>query len=189
MDLGTTLAIVVPNLVAAIAIVAGWRQHAQGIREGRRLSDLDNVRSVLDDAAVALHKAAYALNDIRMALTEHGRAFFATEERAKPYRALRRDGEQLDALAERLKVRFGREHELVTAFARADEAVLAIFRALELIRLEPPATSGDQYAEAQIEAMFREQVDVISNQREDFDAARSDFLDTAHRAAGAQLSD
>jgi hypothetical protein len=189
MDLGTTLAIVIPNLVAATAIVAGWRQHTQGIRESRRLSDLDNVRSVLDDAAVALYKAAYALNDVRLTLTQHGRAFFETEDRAKPYRALRRDGEDLDAVAERLKVRFGREHEVVTAFVRADEAVLAVFRALELIRLEPPPDSGDRYAEAQVERMFREQVDAITERRTEFDAARSDFLDAAHRAAGAQLPD
>lgn len=61
MDAGTVIAIAVPNVVTATAIVVGWKQNGRVLRQSRRLSDLENVRTVLDEAAVALHRTAYAL--------------------------------------------------------------------------------------------------------------------------------
>jgi len=71
VDTGTVIAIVVPNLVAATAIVVGWRQQVRALEAERKLTDLSNVRTVLDDAAVALHTASYALDDARSHLAQY----------------------------------------------------------------------------------------------------------------------
>jgi hypothetical protein len=100
MDAGTVIAIVVPNIVAAIAIVLGWRQQGRGLRHGRHLADLENLRMVLDGAATALHTTAYALDRVRLRLTQHAQGFStATRERSD---SVGRAGEGLDALVERL---------------------------------------------------------------------------------------
>ena len=73
-----------PNLVDATAIVVGWRQQVRALEAERKLSDLSDVRTVLDDAALALHNAAYPLDDARSNLTQYGRGFFSDQERQQP---------------------------------------------------------------------------------------------------------
>lgn len=186
VDTGTVIAIVVPNLVAATAIVVGWRQQVRALEAERKLSDLSNVRTVLDDAAVALHTAAYALDEARSNLVPYGRGFFNDEEREKPYHALSQAGRELDVLLdERLSIRFGRDHDVTRAFRGADEALLAIYRKLALVKLEPNAETED--ARHQLRSFLGEVRRETVELRETFDAERRSFTDAAQRRAGAQL--
>jgi hypothetical protein len=187
MDVETAIAIVAPSAVAITAIIVGWKQHEGTVAQQRQLADLDNVRGVLDDAAALLHRVAYVLEEVRVGLSAYGGGFFKDEQRVETYRKLERCGQECDALRERLAVRLGRDHEAVQTFTHTDDAALAIYRALGLIRLEvdPPPDPG---AGAQEVAKFvRQQRDEIVEHRATFDKRREDFMDAAHRTAGAQL--
>ena len=48
----------------------GERQHVQLVH-ARELADLANLRALLDEAAVALHRARYALDSVRSTLSAH----------------------------------------------------------------------------------------------------------------------
>ena len=182
-----TAAVVFPSAVAALAIVAGWHQHLRGLKLQRGFNDLDNVRGVLEAAAVALHEVAYCLDDVRSYLTQHGGvAFFKTDEGADTYKHLGGHGRELDALVERLAIRFGREHDVTTAFSEVDEAVLGIWRVAGLLRLEREA-DGDGSAATQIRRLNEEKRTEIDALREKFDSARHRFLDAAHASAGSAL--
>ncbi len=178
MDAGTVIAIVVPNLVAATAIVIGWRQQVRALEAERKLSDLSNVRTVLDDAVVALHTAASALDAARSNVVQDGRRFFNDEEREQPYNALSQAGRELDVLLdERLSICFGRDHHVTGAFRGVDEALLAIYRKLALVKPEPNAeTEGARHQlRSFLEDVRRETVEL----RETFDAERRSLIEAA----------
>jgi hypothetical protein len=114
-----TVAIIVPGVVAVAAIAATWHQHLRGLGHERQLVDLDNVRDILDEAAVALHVAAYALDNVRGYLDQYGGVrFFKTDDGSDTYKLLGSHGKELDALVERLSVRLGRDCDVVVAFRR-----------------------------------------------------------------------
>jgi hypothetical protein len=182
-----TVAIIVPGVVAVAAILATWHQHLRGRTHERELADLANVRDVLDEAAVALHRVAYVLDDVRSYLTQYGGvSFFKTDNGTTTYELLGSQGRDLDALVERLSVRFGAEHDVVTAFSEADGAVLRIWRAAGLLRQEPES-DGHAGAARQIRALNNEKEQAIRVEREEFDGARKRFVAAAHDAAGSRL--
>jgi hypothetical protein len=177
VDTGTVIAIVVPNLVAATAIIIGWRQQVRALEAERKLSDLSTVRTLLDDAGVAVHTAASALDAARANVVEDGRKF-NDEAREKPYNALSQAGRELDVLLdERLSIRFGRDHDLPGAFRGVDEALLAIYRKLALVKLGPNAEAegAGQQLRSFLEEVRRETVEL----RETFDAERRSLMDAA----------
>jgi hypothetical protein len=186
IDVGTLIAIVVPNCVAGGAIYAGWTQQARTLEAERERADLEHTRTVLDEAAVLLHKAAYALDDARSHLTQYAYGFFENEERERPYHELWRIGQELDALVERLSIRLGRDHDITNAFRKADEAILAVWRSLGLLRSEPEAEV--EWAQEERRRLLRETQSGTEAQRSIFDVERRRFIDAAQRAAGAHLS-
>lgn len=178
VDTGTVIAIVVPNLVAATAIVIGWRQQVRALEAERKLSDLSNVRALLDDAVVALHRAASPLDAARPNVVQDGTRSLHDEEREKPYDALSQAGRELDVLLdERLSIRFGRDHHLTGAFRGVDAALLAIYRKLALVKLEPHA--GTEGARQQLRSFLEEVRRETVELRETFDAERRSLIDAA----------
>lgn len=187
MSVGTTIAIVAPNAVAAIAIVAAWKQHGKTLEAQRELADLADVRGLLDEAAVALHRAAYALDEVRRNFLRFAGGFFRTEDRSAPYRAVERAGQELDALLERLTVRLGRDRDVVRHFAGCDEAALLTFRTLNMLKLE--FAVGDEPAAGERVKLLTETRESLGSARTKFDESRRDFMDAAQRLAGAKLGD
>jgi hypothetical protein len=182
-----TVAIVVPAVVALAAIGSTAYQHLRGLRHQRQLVDLDNVRDVLDEAAVALHAVAYSLDDIRSSLVQHnGVLFFKSPEGTEMYTELGARGKALDALHERLSLRLGRGCEVVTAFKAADEAALGIWRAAGGLRLEPEA-NGSHVVSDEMARISQQRRSEIEAEREAFDSAREAFLRPAYASAGARL--
>lgn len=182
-----TVAIVVPAVVALAAIGSTGYQHLRGLRHERHLVDLDNVRDVLDAAAVALHAVAYSLDDIRSSLMQHnGVLFFKSPKGTEIFTELGEHGRDLDALYERLSLRLGRACEVVTAFKTADEAALGIWRAAGGLRLEPEA-DGSQDVSDEMARISQQRRSEIEAAREAFDAAREAFLRAAYATAGARL--
>ena len=107
-----------------------------------------------------------------------GGKFFNDEGREKPYNALSQAGRELDVLLdERLSIRFGRDHDLTGAFRGVDEALLAIYRKLALVKLEPDAEAegARQQLRSFLEEVRRETVEL----RETFDAERRSLIDVA----------
>jgi aspartate aminotransferase-like enzyme len=188
MDAGGVAAIS-SSAVAIVAIIANEVRHRRSLQHARELADLESVRGVMDDAAAALHDATYAIDGVRAGVLQHGLGLFEDEGREKPFRAVRRAGERLDQLLERLKIRLGREHEAVKAFETADAAALEIFRSAELIKLEDRPTPGDDTAAHHVADFLAEQRKRIDAEREEFGVSRDEFIDAAQRAAGADLPD
>lgn len=141
------------------------------------------MRSVLDEAAAALHEAEYALNDSRSSLAEFGRAF---AQRGTGYARLAESGRELDQLLERLKIRLGPGHAAVLAFEAADQAVLEIHRTLGQIKDEGEADLGAD-RKRETKQRYDECRDRVAAERETFNAMRAEFIVTAQAAAGVQL--
>jgi hypothetical protein len=185
VDSSTALALAA-NGVAICAIGAGWWQNRDSLGNQRRLADLAHVRGLLDDAAIALHGAAYILDEVRSQVTQHTPAFFKSEKGTEVFVDLGRCGRDLDALLERLRVRLGSEHQAVLCFTRAAGALLDIYRACGLARHEPDPNGSPAAAHA-IDKFHAETRERLLNQRERFDEARVAFIAAAHAIAGVQL--
>jgi hypothetical protein len=182
-----TVSIIVSGVVAVAAIAATWHQSLRGLGHERKLVDLDNVRDILDEAAVALHASAYVLDDVRSDLTQYGGVtFFKTDAGSKIYKLLGSQGRGLDALIERLSVRLGRDCDVVVAFKAADEAVLGVWQAVGLLRLEPEGDGSSSAASALRELNDQKRREVEAH-REAFAAAREKFVAAAYNLAGARL--
>jgi hypothetical protein len=180
-----TVSIVATSTVAVAAIISTYFQHRANMKHQRSLSDLDDLRGVLDDGAVALHQCAYSLDDLRSQMTQHRPvSFFHSEDGADLYRRIEGEGKALDALLERMSVRLGRGHEVAKAFSAADGAFLKIYRAAGLLRLEDPG-DGSQSSRDQVRQFERKQAETIEISRERFDKAREWFIAASQRLAGA----
>jgi hypothetical protein len=125
---GTILAAVVIAVIAAWT--AGTRQkrqlNAQGERQGeqlahaRELADLDDLRRVLDDAALALDRAAQTHRPVgALVLTDP----IHREDLAESLEEIRVARQTCDALLARLRVRLGRDDPVTKAFAQPAQAL------------------------------------------------------------------
>jgi len=135
---------------------------------------------VLGEAAIVLHRVACALDSVRSRLTEHGAGFFETEQRARPYEDLKQLGHEIEALADRLSVKLGREHEATAAFASARVAVQDIVEALG--RLSDP----DRHGALGLQKLADETIEHVEDQRTRLDACRNRFMDAMGDAPGKE---
>jgi hypothetical protein len=181
-----SIAAISSGAVALATIAASLVRQRSTLRHARQLSDLQSMRTILDEAAAALHEVEYVLNALRSYLARFGRAFARAEERAKVYAQLATRGRELDRLLERLKIMLGPEHPAVAAFEDADQAVLEIHRALEQISGEPE-THSIPGRDREADERYDERRDKIAAERETFDRMRAEFIATAQRAAGVHL--
>ena len=186
----TIAAIVVPALVAGAAIVFGWLQHRGRAEQDRRLVDLENVRTVLDEAAIALHQVAYVLDDVRSFGAHGGVSFRQTAEGDEAFTKLERLGKDLDMLVERLAIRLDEDVDIVRSFKIADVAVLSVYRALEALPLEPPGSPFDppgSPVSAEQRRLNDEKRAKVDREIEVFEVARSKFMAAARKTAGARI--
>jgi hypothetical protein len=103
-----------PSVVAMAAIgSAVWKQR-RGFRHARSMADLENVRELLDEAAVALHRADYARYSVAVGRIRQGE--YLWEREPDVVEKVVTAGVALDELSERLAVRLGPDHEVVTHF-------------------------------------------------------------------------
>jgi len=135
---------------------------------------------VLGEGAIALHRAACALDSLRSRLTAYGAGFFGTEQRARPYEDLERLGQEMGTLSERFTVELGREHEAVAAFTGARVAVRDIVATLALLR------DPDRHGVSDIQKFADETIEQIEDQRAGFDAWRDRFMDALRDARGKE---
>ena len=139
----------------------------------------ENRRTVVGECAIALHWAARTLDSLRARLTQYGRGFFATEQHAKPYDDLEQVGPEMDALAEQLAVKLGREHEAVVAFGNARAAVSDIVETVGLLK------DPQRHQVADLQKFVDQTIARAQDQRERFDDWRDRFM-AAARGVPAQ---
>jgi hypothetical protein len=153
-----------PSLVALAALGSTLRQQNRGFRHQREMSDLTVVRELLDDAAIALHRASLARDGVWAV----GPAAAAEAEGVAS--ELANTGTGLDAIVERLMVRLGLEARVVLASRAAADALKKIHDEIH----RPNSDSVDQFG-------------AFHAASDEFNAARAAFRGAAADAAGAQL--
>jgi hypothetical protein len=181
-----TVSVISSGVVALAAIANAGYQQNRGRAHDRELSDLEAVRSALAEAAAVLHRSEYALDDALSTLRAWGAAFFEDEERAKPYFRLEEIGREADLLKGRLRILFGPTHPVALRFDDANTAMLDAFRALGMIKVEPPAERGTPERE-EIRGWAKEQRERMETAHKNFGIAQGQFIEAAHVAAGARL--
>jgi hypothetical protein len=154
-----------PTVVALAAIGSGAWQQKRGFSHERVVRDIDHVRGLLDDAAMALHRASYARDDVMRA----GPAVAGKTEGVAAKIAA--TGTTLDELADRLAVRFGPDADATTKFREAADAL----RAIDIEIGRPEGFDIVEQFQAYQSASGR------------FDAARAAFLAVAAKTAGVEL--
>ena len=138
------------------------------------------------EASAALHRTEYALDDALSTLRAWGAAFFEDRQREGPYQALEDVGREGDLLKGTLRILFGPEHPVALAFDHANAAALDAFRALGLIKMEPPAERGTP-ERGEIREWADGQRERVETARENFRIAQEEFVAAAHAAGGARL--
>jgi len=180
---GTALVAVVIAVIAAWTAgrrqkrqlrAAGERQQGQ-LAHDRELADLDDLRGVLDDAALTLNRASRAHRLVGACVLREPMDREALSESEREIRAAR---EPCDALLARLWVRLGQEDPVTEAFAHATGALHEIEASTIFVRNAPDAERREWVRRehfGQADREFREGVDA--------------FLDAAVRRAGTSASD
>jgi hypothetical protein len=193
VDWTTLVVALAANSVAIVAIVYGYNQHRASLDQHRKLADLSAVRDLIDETAAHLHVVATALDSVRLRLTTMGMGFFGNKEGDECPEGIQRlrelggAGDELDLLRARLAVRLGEGHVAVVKLTEVDDAVLAIWRALDGIRFNVDRHADPGFGQRWVANYCEEQEAEIAQQRAVFDAARKAFVTAAHSAAGAQL--
>ena len=171
MDVGSIVAIAVPNLVTALALVLTWKQSNRRLEAGRELADLEAVRSILDQCAIDLRGLLGS-----MSLTTapgFGDREFTDEETREGQEKFGRHGEALDEMENRLRIRFGSGHALVLTLERTLWAAL-----------EAKIASDDvQGGKSRPEEVYEKLKDALSRTMKN----GHEFMETAQRVAGVQV--
>lgn len=108
------------------SLQAEAERQAARLAHERHLADLADLRKLLDEAAVALHRADYIRADVKLAVIQYGGKLDEWLPEARE--SLNERGRALDALAARLAVRLGFNERVVRAFEAANEALLTMTR-------------------------------------------------------------
>ena len=167
---------IVAGVVGVGGLLFGWTERQRTEKHERTLTDLGAARDVIEDGAVELHRVAYVLDDLR-------------GPRTKTLDVVRTElsdfGKHFDEVSERLKVRLGPDHDVTRAFVGAANATLEIFRAVGMIRDEPPAE--EPHVRRQVRQYKQDQRDRIDAERERFDQHRNEFIQAAAHLAAVKV--
>ena len=153
-----------PTVVALAAIGAGIWQQRRGLKHSRELTDLSAVRSVLDEAALALQRIELPSGEL-----------LDRESREEVFEA----SDELEPIRARLTVRFGRSHALVRDFADTMEALGDWSRAATVLAVLQNSDRPENVSYAADQAL----IEAASMYR----SATTAFLDAAAETAGARL--
>jgi hypothetical protein len=156
------------------ALAAEGKRQAAALAHARELADLSDMRKLLDEASVTLHRAAYATGVFRVRFLHHG--LNVSEKAPTAVQDLYEIGKELDTLTACLAVRLGRDHDVAREFAAADAEMLALYQTvIAIIGLVPPEDRQE----------MREAVDKAGR---DFAEHRSSFEAAAITFAGSRLT-
>jgi hypothetical protein len=161
--------------ICAVAIT--YRLGRERFDHERRLSDLDAVRRVLDEATASMQDTHAAMAAVNKHLDAYAYGKRISMELARDDRlALEAAYDLLAALTERLQIRFGSEHELVAIHNGAGSTALAVAYYVDLIEGAANAAAAvDEHRSAVDRAVV------------EFGLARQSFTLVAYRVVGVRL--
>jgi hypothetical protein len=175
------ISLIVSGISAVAAVGTGvitYRLATRRFDHERRLSDLDAVRVVLDDAAGAMQRAHSEMaQDNRLIARLVDGAWGATPSLSDEVRAFDRVLHLLDEAAARLRIRFGSEHEIVILYEAAVSNALEFVYRMDQVAQELMGQSPD----------VGEEVSNLTRATVEFGIARQSFTLVAYRVAGVQL--
>jgi hypothetical protein len=141
------------------------------LQHERDLADLDDMRQVFDDAAVALHDASVTLSGLERALFTGGATFRSVFPDAVP--AAESATGALKSIRGRLGVRLPADHPAVTAFGNAHDAAR---KATNAMATQDPRTGAAITAHP-----------TVRDEHERLIAATDEFMRAATGTVGARL--
>jgi hypothetical protein len=153
--------------VAVITAATTNRRQREALKHDRELVDLAGLRTLLDEAALALNEGEGARGAVQVAFVEHGRNVpeaILDEAEAR--------GQAMFALRQRLFVRVGQTHALARTFNQAAFALLKTWNAVSSL-------AGDDSHEA-LEASRA----IIRAARHEFEHGFEEFTRAAVASAG-----
>jgi hypothetical protein len=148
-------------------------RHTATLEQNRELADLADLRSILDDAAIALHKGDDAIGGVKVAYTQFGRAMHEREPEAR--RMLNALGQELDVVVARLAVRLGPADDGVRAARGAADHALDVSRAVGWLEDDRPQETQKKHER-------------IDRGREEYKQAADRFMNAAVELAGTRRS-
>jgi uncharacterized membrane protein YccC len=112
------------------------KRQAAALAHARELADFADLRSLLDEAAVALNYAEEARAGLELSFTEHGR-----KVPPEPLHSAKESGRGLFVLRERLYVRLGKAHAIAQRFHEATTALLTTWQAVSSLEEDDDPTA------------------------------------------------
>jgi hypothetical protein len=146
---------------------ADRRRQQATLTHDRELADLADLRTLLDEAAVALNDADEARIGLELGLTQHGR-----KVPCETLTMAREAGRALYALRERLFVRLGKKHAIALHFHEATAALQATWAAVSSLHEDSDAHE------------VQESRNIVRSKRESFQRACEGFIEAAVERAG-----
>lgn len=143
----------------------------------RSMTDRQELRGLLDEAANALHQASDARKAAESAVTSYGAAVGVKVPGLKDTMA--NAGKPLAAVRERILVRLGSRHPVSEAFRGVDEAFVALFAPVMYLcdhGMDEGSISSDTWNEVKQAAAA-------------YEKHRSSFMDAVAAAVGVRLDE
>jgi hypothetical protein len=168
------------TLIGLGGLTLAWRSTTRTFAHERTLADLAAVRDVLEEGAIYLHRASYALDLVKLDL--QGNA-------PRVHARLNEIFVTCDEILERLKVRLKRQHRATVEFSAAVEATRKAAQVVQrVVDLHlPNLEKGGDSAIKQVTAQLDDAGAELMQWRSDFDAHREAFIDAAAATVGADL--
>jgi hypothetical protein len=155
-------------VVAVITAMTTNRRQREALRHGRELADLDDLRALLDEAAVAMRRSRDKFDNLVKRFEEHGK-----DMPEAPREELAEAGRTMLALDARLIVRLGEKGPVTLPFETACDEMLDTWHGVSHIELE--GISAEEVADT---------VADIKQSKEAFDEAWEAFAVAAVARAG-----
>jgi hypothetical protein len=156
------------TLLAAsgLALVTVYTKRVD-VEHARELADLDNLRTLLDEAAIAIDRGADAVHRLRNEVSEHGVADLPVKERNR----VAKRGRVIVSLLSRLHVRLGLTDPIVEHFDALSVAIWNAWQQANPLDADEPGELAKRFA-------------AIRAAGKDFDDAADAFIGAAVARAG-----
>jgi hypothetical protein len=168
-ELVTAFTVVGAVVVAVITAITTNRRQREALRHDRELADLNDLRSLLDEAAVAFRRSRDKFDNLVKRFEEHGK-----EVPDKCRKELAKVGRTMLALEARLIVRLGEEGPVTRPFGDACQEMLNAWHGVSDLELED--ASDEEIAEKLVD---------VKRSKKVFDEAWEEFAAAAQNRAGA----
>jgi hypothetical protein len=155
-------------VVAVITAITTNRRQREALNHDRELTDLADLRVLLDEAAIAIERSHYKFDNLVKRFDEHGR-----DLPDEPREELAEAGRAMLALSARLKLRLGENGPVASPFEQAGNEMLKTFH-----KIHPDELNGAP------DNVVEEKLGEMELSKAAFEEAWTEFTTAAVRRAG-----